>query len=61
MTAMFLKANLAPAVILQQQKQLYYSYLFKAQTKNDQSQLEDFLCDSVMNGFNVLERKLISN
>ncbi|MDP2750697.1 MAG: Fic family protein [Nanoarchaeota archaeon] len=56
MTAMLLKANLAPAVIHQQQKQLYYTYLFKAQTKNDQSQLEDFLCDAILDGFDILER-----
>jgi Fic family protein len=54
--AMLLQANLAPAVIFQQQKQLYYTYLYKAQTKNDQSQLEDFLCDAVTIGFNILER-----
>lgn len=56
MTAMLLKANLAPAIIHQQQKQLYYTYLHKAQTKNDQSQLEDFLCDFILSGFDILER-----
>jgi Fic family protein len=56
MSAMFLKANLAPAVIWQEQKQLYYTFLYKAQTKNDQSQLENFLCDAVMDGFKILER-----
>ena len=57
MTAMLLKANLAPAVIHQQQKQLYYTYLFKAQTKDDQSQLEYFLCEAILSGFDILERK----
>jgi len=56
MNAMLLKANLAPAIIRQEQKQLYYTYLYKAQTKDDQSQLEDFLCDVISSGFNVLER-----
>lgn len=56
MNAMFLKANLAPAIIHQQQKQLYYTYLYKAQVKDDQSQLEDFLCDAALTGFNILER-----
>lgn len=56
MNAMFLKANLAPAIIRQQQKQLYYTYLYKAQTKDDQSQLENFLVDATMDGFNILER-----
>ena len=57
MNAMFLKANLAPAIIRQQQKQLYYTYLYKAQTKDDQSQLENFLCDAAADGFKILGRK----
>lgn len=56
MDAMLLKANLVPAIIRQEQKQLYYTYLHKAQTKNDHSQLEDFFCDAVMDGFKILER-----
>lgn len=56
MNAMLLKANLTPAIIRQEQKQLYYTYLYKAQTKDDQSQLENFLCDAVMDGFRILER-----
>lgn len=57
LNAMLLKANFAPAIIRQEQKQFYYNYLLKAQTKNDQSQLEDFLCDAVLDGFKILERK----
>ncbi len=56
MNAMFLRADFAPAIIYQEQKQLYYTYLYKAQTKNDQSQLENFLCDAVADGFRILER-----
>lgn len=56
MNAMFLKANLAPAIIRQEQKQLYYTYLYKAQVEDDQSQLENFLCDATMDGFKILER-----
>lgn len=56
MCAMLLKANLAPAIIRQENKRLYSTYLYKAQTKNDTSQLEDFLCDAVLDGFKVLER-----
>lgn len=56
MNAMFLKANLAPAIIRQQQKQLYYTYLYKAQTKGDHSQLENYLCDVAMDGFKILDR-----
>lgn len=57
MNAMFLKANLPPAIIRQQQKRLYYTYLYKAQTKNDHSQLESFLCDAILDGFKILERQ----
>lgn len=56
MNAMLLGANLAPAIIRQEQKQLYYTYLYKAQTKEDQSQLEDFICVAVMDGLQILER-----
>lgn len=56
MNAMLLSANFAPAIIRQEQKQLYYTYLYKAQTKDDYSQLEDFLCEAVMDGFKILDR-----
>ena len=56
MNAMLLKSNLAPAVIRQEQKQLYYTYLYKAQTKGDLSQLENFICDAITDGFKILER-----
>jgi len=54
---MLLQANYAPAIINQGQKRLYYNYLYKAQTKNDHSQLENFLCDAVFDGYKILERK----
>lgn len=56
MNAMLLRSNLAPAIIHQEQRRLYYTYLYKAQTKDDYSQLEDFLCDAVIEGFKILER-----
>ena len=56
MNAMLLSANFAPAVIRQEQKQLYYTYLYKAQTKGDYSQLENFICEAVTNGFKILDR-----
>ena len=56
MNVMLLSANFAPAIIRQEQKQLYYTYLYKAQTKEDLSQLEDFLCEAVMDGFKILDR-----
>jgi hypothetical protein len=56
MNAMLVKANFAPAIIRHEYKRLYYTYLYKAQTKDDQSQLEDFFCEAVMDGFKILER-----
>jgi len=56
MNAMLLSANFAPAIIHQGEKRLYYTYLYKAQTKEDHSQLEDFLCEAVIDGFKILER-----
>jgi len=56
MNAMLLGANFAPAIIRQEQKRLYYTYLYKAQTKDDHSQLENFFCEAVMDGFKILER-----
>jgi Fic family protein len=57
MNAVLLKSNIAPAIIRQEKKRLYYTYLYKAQTTDDQTQLEDFLCDTIMEGFDILERK----
>ena len=55
-SAMLLGENFTPAIIRQEQKQLYYTYLYKSQTKDDHSQLENFLCEAVMDGFKILER-----
>lgn len=57
MNAMFLVRNVAPAVIRQERKQFYYNALYRAQTTDDQSRLEDFLCDAVSEGFRILERE----
>src|SRR3989339_1304215 len=56
MNAMLLSADFAPAIIRQEQKKLYYTYLYKAQTKEDCTQLENFLCEAVIEGFRILER-----
>ncbi len=53
--AMFLRRNLPPAVIKQENKRFYYNYLNKSQQSGDSSLLEDFMCDAIFNGFNVLE------
>lgn len=58
--AMLLTANIAPAVIKQERKRLYNTYLYKAQTKEDYSQLEDFICDAISDGFRILERQELS-
>lgn len=53
--AMLMKKNIPPAIIRQEKKQLYYTFLNKAQTKGDTSLLEDFLCDAVLEGFKIIE------
>lgn len=57
LTAMLLRDNLAPAVIKQEEKQVYYACLRRAQLNDDSTQLEDFISDAVAIGFGVLERK----
>ncbi len=58
MLAMTLNKNLAPAVILQEKKRLYITYLNKAQMQDDSTLLEDFICDAIETGFDILDRKL---
>lgn len=55
MIAMLLKGNFPPAIIRQEKKQLYYTFLNKAQVQGDTSLLEDFICDAVLEGFEILE------
>jgi len=57
MTAMLLKENLTPAVIQQENKRQYYNYLNKAQLKGEFSQLENFICEAILKGFDVINRK----
>ncbi len=57
MHAMLLKKNLPPVVIQPQKKKLYYSYLNTAQKKSDTTLLEDFLCDGIMEGWGIVERR----
>jgi Fic family protein/DNA-binding XRE family transcriptional regulator len=57
LNAFLLKDNMAPAVIRQEKKQLYYTYLYKSQIKEEYSQFEDYLCDAIMAGFTILERE----
>ena len=55
MNAMLLKQNIAPAVIKQKQKHKYYSCLNIAQIKEDLRPLKDFLTDSILEGYKILE------
>jgi len=61
MNAMLLHSNMAPAIIRQEQKRLYYTYLNKSQVSNEYTQLEDYICDAIADGFGVLERTEINN
>ncbi len=54
MIAMLLKKNLPPAIIEQSKKRDYYKYLQKAQQKEEYHGLEDFICDSILNSFEIL-------
>lgn len=55
MHAMLLRENFPPAIIHQEDRQKYFTYLQKAQLKGNISLLEDFLCDAVLDGFKVFE------
>ncbi len=57
MNAMLLSKGLPPAIIRQENKQYYYTCLRKAQAENDISLLEDMVCDAVIDGFSMLEKK----
>ena len=55
--AMHIKNNFAPAIIKQENKKLYYTSLQRAQLKEDYTQLEDFICNAIDYGFDILNRK----
>ena len=61
MTAMALKNNFAPVVILQEKRRFYITYLNKAQTRGDISLLEDFICEAILEGYKILEREQETN
>ena len=56
MNAMFLKDNIAPAVIQQEERRKYIVALHKSQDSGDTSLLEDFICDSILEGYKIVER-----
>lgn len=55
--AMLLRKKFPPAVIQQKKKRLYYKYLNISQRKNEYDLLEEFVCDSILTGFKILERR----
>lgn len=55
MAAMLLRKNYAPAIIKQEKKKFYYKYLQKSQQKKEFDHLEDFICDSTIEGFRMFE------
>ena len=58
MQAMLLKKNLPPAIAKQTKKRFYNNYLKKSQLEGDYLPLEDFICDALIEGFRILERKV---
>ncbi|NLC31562.1 MAG: Fic family protein [Candidatus Moranbacteria bacterium] len=57
LSAMLIEKNIAPAVIKEERKGLYYTCLRRAQIKEDFTQLEDFICQAVVAGFEIIGRK----
>ena len=53
--AMLMSNNLAPAIIKQEDKRFYYSYLNKAQKTGNTILLEDFICDATLFGYSLIE------
>jgi len=57
MQAMLLMNNLPPAIIKQEKKRSYNNSLRRSQLNGDFLPLEDFICDAILKGFNILARK----
>ncbi len=55
MNAMLLRENIPPALILQEHRRFYMMYLNKSQLQNDFIQLEDFVCDAVLEAYRLFE------
>jgi len=55
LSAMLLRENLPPAVIKIKDKRKYLSYLRKSQLHGDFKQLDDLVCDAILNGFSIFE------
>ncbi len=57
MTALALRSGLPPVVIREEKRKFYLLYLNTAQLKDSYDQLEDFIYDSLSDGYAILERK----
>jgi len=57
MLAMLLVNNLPPAIIKQEKRRFYNDSLRKSQLNENFLPLEDSICDAILKGFNILERK----
>ena len=55
MASILIRNNYAPAVIKKQKKSLYYKCLQKSQLENENTMLEEFICDAIIAGFGFLE------
>lgn len=55
MTAMLLENNLPPAVIEIKEKGLYLSSLRKSQLQQDFTDLDDFVCNAILNGYRIID------
>lgn len=53
--AMLLKENFPPAMIRQEKRRFYMMYLNKSQLQEDFIQLEDFMCDAVLEAYRLFE------
>jgi Fic family protein len=54
LVAMLLKEDFAPAIISQEKRRFYILYLNQSQLKGDYSRLDDFICDGIMTGYDLL-------
>ena len=55
LAAMLIKQDIAPAIIQQEKRRFYILYLNQSQTMNDSSRWEDFLCDGILAGYDILQ------
>ncbi len=55
MAGMLLQHNFPPALIKNEDRQKYFIYLSKAQESGDSSLLQDFVCDAILEGFQIME------